>query len=166
MVAIVSASVPLTISNQSLNNRVMELLERVDYRLAQTAGDRDAVFRLRYRAYLREGAIAPNDAEVFFDSFDETENVWIFGVHIEGELAASIRLHVATATARELPALKVFPDILLPAINAGKTVIDPTRFVADRAASRRFPGLCYVTTRLAWLASEYFNLDPAVRVVA
>jgi hypothetical protein len=36
-------------------------------------------------------------------------------------------------------------------------VIDPTRFVADRTLSRRYPELCYVTTRLAWLASEYFE---------
>jgi hypothetical protein len=56
-----------------------------------------------------------------------------------------------------LPALNVFSDLLSPEISAGKTIIDPTRFVADRAASKRFPELCYVTTRLAWLASEFFQ---------
>jgi len=143
----------------SLNDRVGALLERVDYRFALTAEDRDAIFRLRYRAYLAEGAIAPNGDEVFTDSFDDGENAWVFGIHIDGELAASIRLHVATPTSWDLPALMVFPDILQPVIEAGKVVVDPTRFVADRAASRRFPALCYVTTRLAWLACEHFNAN-------
>jgi hypothetical protein len=30
---------------------------------------------------------------------------------------------------------------------------------AGASASRRHPELCYVTTRLAWLASEYFAAD-------
>lgn len=33
----------------------------------------------------------------------------------------------------------------------------PTRFVIGRAASRRYPELCYVTTRLIWLAGERFQ---------
>jgi len=159
MASVPSSSIHLATTHESLNDRVAELLGRVDYRLAETAEDRDAIFRLRYRAYLGEGAIAANDAELFSDDFDDTRNAWIFGVHIGGELAASIRLHVATSTSRDLPALKVFPDILQPAIEAGKVVIDPTRFVTDRAASRRFPTLCYVTARLAWLACEHFNAD-------
>jgi N-acyl-L-homoserine lactone synthetase len=146
-------------SNQSLNDRVAELLERVDYRLAESTKDRDAIFRLRYHAYSREGAITPNDTGVYSDSFDDADNAWIFGVHIDGDLAASIRLHVASRASPALPALSVFPDILQPAIEAGKVLIDPTRFVTDRAASRRFPLLCYVTTRLAWMACEYFNAD-------
>jgi hypothetical protein len=34
-----------------------------------------------------------------------------------------------------------------------------TQFVIDRSASRRYPELCYVTTRLAVLAAEYFSTD-------
>jgi N-acyl-L-homoserine lactone synthetase len=159
MTYMASSSVRLVASNQKLNDRVAELLERVDYYLAETTEDRDAVFRLRYRAYSREGAITPNNSGVYSDSFDDTDNAWVFGVHIDGELVASIRLHVATWTSSDLPALPVFPDIVGPAIKAGKVVVDPTRFVIDHTASRRFPALCYVTTRLAWLACEYFNAD-------
>jgi hypothetical protein len=140
----------------SLSDRVLRLLERVDYRRAETAGERDAIFKLRYAAYLREGAIPPNPSERFSDDLDDTANALIFGVHVDGELASSIRLHVATRAHPQLPALNVFSDVLSPVIAAGRTVIDPTRFVADRAASRRYPELCYVTTRLAMLASEYF----------
>ena len=58
-----------------------------------------------------------------------------------------------------LPALDVFSDLLSPEIAVGRTIVDPTRFVIDRTASRRYPELCYVTTRLAVLASEYFSTD-------
>ena len=135
----------------------MELLDRVDYRRADTAEDREAIFRLRYAAYRREDAIPLSQAERFSDALDETDNAWTFGVYIEGELASSIRLHVANRQWPVLPALNVFSDLLSPEIAVGRTVVDPTRFVTDRTASRRYPELCYVTTRLAVLASEYFN---------
>jgi N-acyl-L-homoserine lactone synthetase len=143
----------------SLSDRVMKLLERVDFRLADAPDEREAIFRLRYWAYLRAGAIPPNPSERFADQFDDMSNAWIFGVYIDGELASSIRLHAATKTHPELPALGVFADLLAPEISRGKIVVDPTRFVADRAASRRHPELCYVTTRLAVLASEYFRAN-------
>jgi hypothetical protein len=137
----------------------MALLERVDYRRIETAEDRDAIFRLRYDAYLREGAIPPNPTRIFSDPMDETENAWILGVYVDGALASSIRLHVATPSCRQLPALSVFSDLLTAELAAGRTIIDPTRFVTDRELSRRHPELCYVTVRLAWMASEYFRAN-------
>jgi len=77
----------------------------------------------------------------------------------QGELVSSIRLHVAHRKWNALPALDVFSDLLSPEIAAGRTIVDPTRFVIDRSASRRYPELCYVTTRLAVLAAEYFSTD-------
>ena len=156
MVALVSVSASATPA-RNLVDRVLGLLERVDYRRAETAEERDAIFRLRYHAYQREGAIPANVSERFSDALDETSNSWIFGVYIDGDLASSIRLHVASRQSPDLPALNVFSDLLTPDIGAGKTITDPTRFVADRTASRRYPELCYVTTRLAWMASEYFQ---------
>jgi hypothetical protein len=156
MVALTTVLAPV-VPGKSLSDRVLELLERVDYRRVETPEERETIFRLRYFAYLREGAIAANTQERFADPLDDTPNVAIFGVYVDGELASSIRLHIATRQARDLPALNVFSDLLDPELDAGRTIIDPTRFVVDRVASRRFPELCYVTTRLAWLASEYFQ---------
>ena len=156
MAALVSVSAPV-IPGRNLTDRVLALLERVDYLRAETTEEREAIFRLRYNAYLREGAIPPNASERFADPLDDTSNAWIFGVYVDGELASSIRLHVASRQSPDLPALNVFSDLLSPEIGAGKTIIDPTRFVADRTASKRYPELCYVTTRLAWLASEFFQ---------
>lgn len=139
--------------------RVAKLLERVDYRRADTAEARESIYRLRYEAYLREGAIPESASRRFTDSFDDKLNAWIFGIHIDGELVGSIRLNVTTPECKELPGLHVFEDVLQPEIDAGKVIIDPTRFVVDRAASRTYPELAYVTLRLPWLALEYFDAD-------
>jgi hypothetical protein len=158
--AVALASVPApAMPGKSLSDRVLELLERVDYRRADTSEEKEAIFRLRHAAYLREGAIPPNPSGRFSDALDDTANTWIFGLYIEGELASSIRLHVGTRQFPDLPALNVFSDLLSPEIAAGKTIVDPTRFVTDQAASRRYPELCYATTRLAWLASEFFSAN-------
>jgi N-acyl-L-homoserine lactone synthetase len=146
-------------SQTGFSDRVASLLDNVDYRIAVTEADREAIFRLRYEAYLREGAISPNFSRKFSDAFDETDNVWLFGVYIDDVLAGSMRLHVATRDYPVLPGLKVFSDFLEPELQAGKIVLDPTRFVTDHALSRLYPALPYAILRLCWMAAEYFRAD-------
>jgi hypothetical protein len=143
----------------SFNDRVSGLLDRIDCRVAVSAEDRDAIFRLRYRAYLNEGAIAPNASQSFSDPYDAMDNVRIFGLYLEGQLASSIRIHVATKEQPDFPSHKVFADLMDPELDAGKTIIDPTRFATDKRLSKLFPGLPYVTLRLCWLAAEYYSAE-------
>lgn len=137
----------------------MRALERVEYRMAVSPQDRESVFRLRYHAYLREGAIAPNDEQLFTDPVDEQRNCLVFGVHVDGELAGAIRLNIAIPGLPQIPTAGVFPDTVLPQIEAGRVLVDPTRFVADAQWSRELPELAYLTLRLPWLAMEHFNAD-------
>jgi hypothetical protein len=141
------------------SERVEDLLQKVDYRLANTPKERDRIYRLRYEAYLREGAIPPDFSKRLSDRFDDADNAWIFGVFIDGDLASSIRLNVATPSYPDLPAMAVFSDMLAGEADAGKVVIDPTRFVADHQFSRQYPDLRYATTRIAWMAMEHFGGD-------
>lgn len=143
----------------SFNDRVAQLLDKIDCRLIDSEEDRDEIYRLRYDAYLREGAITPNFSERFSDQYDETNNVWLFGLYIDGDLASSIRIHVASKGNREFPGRKVFSDLLEPELDAGKILIDPTRFVTDKHYSKLYPGLPYVTLRLCWLAAEHFAAE-------
>ena len=149
------------------SERVAELLDRIDCRPAVSASDREAIFRLRYRAYRSEGAIKASFARTFADAYDDADNVWLLGLYLDGELASSIRLHVASAAHPDFPTRKVFADVLEPELAAGKVIIDPTRFVTDKRHSRANPSLPYATVRLAWLAAEHFgaaHLLAAVRV--
>jgi N-acyl-L-homoserine lactone synthetase len=154
------SSVALAYAPQvSFSDRVAELLNRIDCRRILSGEDREAVARLRYQAYLREGAISPNFSKMFSDAYDDSENAWIFGLYIDDELASSIRIHVATEDEPAFPSLEVFADLLEPELKAGKTIVDPTRFVTDPKLSRLYPGLPYVTLRLCWLAAEYFSAE-------
>jgi N-acyl-L-homoserine lactone synthetase len=147
------------------SHRVVELLNRIDCRPAVSAAEREAIFRLRYRAYLSEGAIKPSFAQSFTDTYDETDNVWLLGLYLDGELASSIRLHVASVAHPEFPSRKVFAEVLEPELAAGKVIIDPTRFVTHRSYSRANFGLIYATVRLAWLAAAYFGAEHLLAAV-
>jgi N-acyl amino acid synthase FeeM len=144
-------------STSNFSQRVMQLLERVDYRRAESEEEKEAIFRLRYDAYRREDMVPVNAGRCITDRYDDS--AWIFGLHVDGALVSSLRINVATRQTPELPGMQVFSDQLLPLLDAGKTIVDPTRFVADYESTRRYPALAYLTVRLGWLAGDYFNAD-------
>jgi hypothetical protein len=139
--------------------RGIELLDQIDYRLAENEEERDEIYRLRYHAYLNEGAIEANREGRVTDRFDDLPNSWIFGVYFEGALASSLRISVASPEQPDTPSMSVFPELLGPELASGKVMVDPTRFVADPARANRFPELPYMTLRLAYVACEYFRAD-------
>jgi len=139
--------------------RLTDPLEHVDYRRVETAEEKEQIYRLRYRAYLREGAILPSQAERVTDRYDDLPNNFTFGVYIHGELLSAIRVSVLTSEWRGSPSSEMFSDMLHPELERGKLIIDPTRFVADPDKARRFPDLPYVTVRLGYVACAYFNAD-------
>jgi len=145
--------------------RSADLLDNVDYRFAETPEQKEEMYRLRYRAYLREGAILPSDDERVTDRFDDSPWSFIFGVYICGELCSSIRVSVATPEYPTSPSVEVFPDILRPELARGRTLVDPTRFVADPDKAKRFPELPYATVRLGYVAGVHFNADIGLATV-
>jgi N-acyl-L-homoserine lactone synthetase len=139
--------------------RVSQLIASVDYRRVDTRAQREAIGRLRDQAYRREGAISTDFAKTFIDPYDETDNAYIFGLYIAGELASSLRLHIGSKSRSTFPSLEVFPEYLRPELDAGKVLVDTTRFVADERLSRRHRDLPYATLRLCVLAAEHFGAD-------
>jgi len=140
-------------------DRKSDPLGFVDYRLAETPEEKDTIYRLRYRAYLREGAILPSATERVTDRYDDLPNTWIFGIYVRGELYSSIRISVLTSEWRRSLSSEMFPHLLNPELDQGKVIIDPTRFVADPEKAKTFPELPYVTVRLGYVACGYFNAD-------
>jgi hypothetical protein len=140
-------------------------LDQVDYRLAQTPEEKDEIYRLRYRAYLREGAIQPSTEGRVIDQFEDAPNAWTFGVYFQGELYSSIRVSVLTSEWRMSPSVELFGDVLHPELDKGKVIIDSTRFVADPEKARNFPELPYVTVRLGSMAGVHFNADYGLAIV-
>jgi hypothetical protein len=142
-----------------------DLLNHVDYRLARTPEEKDEIYHLRYRAYLREGAVEPSATQRVTDQHDNAPNVWTFGVYLNGELYSSVRISVLTSEWRMSFSADIFGEILNPRLDRGETIIDPARFVADPDKVKRCPELPYVTLRLAYLACEYFNADVGLAIV-
>src|SRR5258708_34374846 len=71
--------------------RGVNLLEQVDYRLAQTPDEKEEIYHLRYRAYLREGAVKASAEQRVTDQYDDLPNSWTFGVYLQSELHSSVR---------------------------------------------------------------------------
>jgi N-acyl-L-homoserine lactone synthetase len=157
------SSTPANLASEA--DRGDAALARIDYRRATTDEDRELIYRLRYRAYLQEGAIEPNASGMTFDQFDEAPNNWIFGIYVDGTLASSIRVSVACPKYPLSPSTNVFPDLLGPEVEKGKVIVDPTRFVADPVRQKGFPELPYLTVRLGYVACGHFDADIGLATV-
>jgi len=139
--------------------RVEELLQRVQYRRADSVADKQAIFRMRYQAYVREGYIEPNPTGLFTDPDDEAPNAWLIGVFIDGALASSIRLHIASRPEHFLPVAQGFPDIIGPRLAAGDLIVDASRQTNRLEFTRTYPFLTYITMRTVFIAEDYFKGD-------
>lgn len=124
-------------SEGSFSDNVAQLLDRIDYKRVDGSGEeRESISRLRYKAYLREGAISPNHTRTFSDPYDETDNAYLFGLYLDGELASSMRIHVGSREHPNFPTLEVFSDVLQPELDAGKVIID----LPALSPTKTFPG--------------------------
>ncbi len=139
--------------------RVMETLDKVEYRRADTPEEKDAIFRARYEAYRREDSIPPNKTGLFSDELDESPNVWMIGVYIDGVMASTIRLHVASGPQHALPITEAFPDKILPLLQSGAVVIDVSRQTSRLEFVRAYPFLTLLTMRTTFIAEDYFDAD-------
>ena len=139
--------------------RIMKLMERVHYKRADSREDREAIFRMRYEAYLREGYISQNERGLFTDPDDDRSNAWLIGCYIDGELAMSIRLHIAARPGDFLPVMKAFPDIVGPRLEAGGLIVDASRMATRLDLARAFPFLPYLAIRSWYMADGFFGAD-------
>jgi len=156
---------PAAETSTAAAGKSLDLLDQVDYRLARTPVEKEEIYNLRYRAYLREGAVKPSADQRVTDQYDDLPNSWTFGVHIDGELHSSVRISVLTSEWRQSCSAEAFGEVLLPRLDSGEVIIDPARFVADPDKAKRLPELPYVTLRLAYMACEYFNADLGLAIV-
>src|SRR5258708_2730759 len=132
--------------------RNSDLLDQVDYRLAETPEEKEEIYRLRYRAYLREGAIQPLSDQRVTDQYEDTPNAWTFGVYFHGELYSSIRVSLLTPEWRVSPPLALFGDGLYPPLDQGEGFVVFTRLLAGPQKDQKFPELPHVSGKLGVVA--------------
>jgi len=139
--------------------RVTRLLEKAEYRRADSLSDKEAIYRLRHEAYMRAGTVEPRPSRMFHDPMDEADNAWLIGLFIDGVLAAALRLHISASMRAPLPELASFADLIEPHLAAGRTIIDASRFVSRLDFSQEYAEIPYLTLRPTFLAEEFFSAD-------
>lgn len=141
------------------NERLRAFTQQIECREAIIDAERENIYKLRYVGYERAGMLPAGAPEYIKDRYDQSENAKTFGLYLEGRLAASIRVHVASRKFPIAPALTVYSDYLQPLLDSNKIIVDPTRHVVDARESRQFPKLPYATVRVAWMACEHCGAD-------
>jgi N-acyl amino acid synthase FeeM len=145
------------------SERLLRLLERTEHRVARTPAEREAAFRLRYEAYLRNGLLEPRaDGQMYDEGYDDGPSAWITTTYIDGELAGTARVNVSSDGDAVLPCFNVYPDVVAPPLRAGRVIVEITRLAAQLTLSSALPELAYVAVRPAYLAARHFNADFAV----
>ena len=141
------------------------LSDRIEYRLIESPEERDAVYSMRYRAYLHGGLISPSESQRIIDTYDEAPNAWLFGIHIDGELCSALRVHVLTSEWRTSYSTELFGDVLHSRLDRGEVLIDPARLCTDPEKAQRYPELPYLALRLGYLACDHFNAGTGLAMV-
>ena len=145
------------------SDRVLRFLERVEHRIAKSAADREAAFRLRYQAYLRNALLAPRaDGQLYDKRYDDAPNALITLTFFDGELAGTTRVNLGAGENAILPSLGVYPDVVAPRLREGHLLIETTRLAAQLDLSSAYPELAYIIMRPGYLAAEHFGADFAI----
>ena len=147
-----------------MQEKVIDALKAVRYRVVADATELAAVRRLRYKCYRAEGMIADHVDEIMADDFDETPNCIHVAVEMEGEMRAAIRLHLVSQKYVASPTLTIFPE-LKERVETGFTILDPTRFVTDPSARKQRLPLHFLILRVPFLAALSYNVDLALATV-
>ncbi|WP_420557627.1 N-acyl amino acid synthase FeeM domain-containing protein [Roseovarius sp.] len=144
--------------------QVIEALKPARYSVLTDDDDLEELYRLRYTCYRAENTVSARADKRMSDAFDETENCVHVAVRIDGTMLAAVRLHLLSKLCWKSPTLEVFPE-LLDELKQERTILDPTRFVISSSARRQRIPLNFLTLRIPFLASIFYDVDVALAPV-
>lgn len=124
----------------------------------------EEVGRIRAKAY-RAANILPVQTSVIIDELDFDPKAYVFGIYYDEKLISTVRIHHVTPDHRVSSSAKVFPEVIGEFLDAGMTLIDPTRLAADMEAIHELPGVHFLTMRIVTMASEFFDVDRCLSLV-
>ena len=138
---------------------LLELLDRVEYRRITSEEDLHEVGRLRAKSYSNRSIFASDVGQKLIEDLDFDGHAYVFGMYIEEELVSTLRVHHVTPEHRVGNSVPLFGDLIHPMLDAGMSFIDPSRFATDARHFHEFPGIPYLTLRIATMASIHFDVD-------
>lgn len=159
------ANLEKTHRETSLNERIFDVMEHIEYRRIVTPEDFENISQLRSKAFDAHTIYSHKFNGKAVDEKDRRPGVQVFGMYYDGELASTIRIVLVTPENPECQAVKMFPEVLKPLLEQGQTFIDPSRFAVDDALSREVPGLALLTLRIAFMATKHFKVNACLGLV-
>jgi hypothetical protein len=147
---------PLTVQHTT---RLSDFSTRVVYKLARSHAERDAIFKLRYRSYVRTGLTTANSFGRYIEPADHAANAHLVGLRIGQRLVSSLRLQIGTATSTNFSSLALFPDLLGPLVKSSKTVVDMSCVATEGESPPTDALLPYLVLRAWIVAAEHFHAD-------
>lgn len=151
--------------SSSFASKVEELLERTEYRRCEGGEDLEAIYRLRYKSYRMHGFLDESGDQMVTDELDDAPNCYRFGVFIDRELVATVRIHHITQAEPYGPIMRTFEDVLRPRLLRGESFINPTMLASEPHYRSPLRALPYLTLRLGLVASVYFDATSCIGVV-
>lgn len=140
-------------------DRLMTIMDRLEYRRIRAADDFQDVGALRRRAFnARDVYAAKFDAPVL-EPIDLLPETYVFGIYYDGTLVSSMRLNMLSASTEPTPAMGLFAKTLSPLMAQGMVFVDPSRFAIDAEASKVVPALPLLTHRLSTMMTLYKRAD-------
>ena len=133
--------------------------KRVTCTLASRYIERDAIFKLRYQAYLRAGLVSENSFGRYIEPADHAANAYLMGLYVDRRLVSSLRLQIGSAATPYFSSLELFPHVLEPILRSGKTIIDMSCAATDGVLARQYALMPYPILRSWIMAAEHFRAD-------
>lgn len=143
---------------------IFGLLDRIEYRRIVAAEDMEDIAALRRKAF-RAADILPVLGDRLIDDLDFDPQAYVFGIYYDERLVSTVRIHHVTPGHRISTAHHVFPEAIDSILDAGMTIIDPSRLAADPDIAEELPTLPYITLRIATMATDYFRVDRCLAFV-
>ena len=148
-----------------VEDRMLAVLDRLEYRRIRTAEDFEQIGALRLHAFNSRDLYEVKFDAPILEDIDFLDETFVFGLYYDGELVASVRLNHQTETSVESPSLKLCRNVLGPLLAQGMSFVDPSRFAVAAHASTLIPGLPLLTHRLSTMMTMHLNADYVLCVI-
>lgn len=152
-----------TTDSGRFNEKVLSVMDRIEYRRIDLLEEMQEIGRIRSEAYTVANLLTL-DGQPLIDEVDFDDNAYVFGIYYEGILASTVRLHHVTPDHRVTTTFSIFPDELNAWLDDGKSLIDPVRLAANPKIMKEVPSLPYVTLRLAIMAARHLGADYVIQL--
>jgi N-acyl-L-homoserine lactone synthetase len=129
----------------------------ITVRKAAAAGELEAIYRLRYKAYLEKGYISENPSKVMSDEWDELAETTHFVALQKGKIVGAVRLVPDSVTG--LPMERVFPEEISLMRTRGRIIAEASTLVVDDNCSSYESKLWIKLCKAVWQEAEALTID-------